>query len=117
MNSDLVDTPYGSVNRSVLEGLKNDFSSLAVLHMVEEFDRRIQDLQEDGGLRAQLLNLHGMLHTVMDGAQVTVPADQALVDLANDVADEIREFKDMFSRWAELLSKVTELGSASADGR
>lgn len=115
MSSDTVDTPYGSVNRSVLEGLKNDFSSLAVLHMVEEFDRRIQDLQEDGGLRAQLLNLHGMLHTVMDGAPLTVPADQALADLANDVMDEVREFKDMLSGWADLLSRVSELASASAD--
>lgn len=115
MSSDTVNTPYGSVNRSVLERLKNDFSSLAVLHMVEEFDRRIQDLLEDGGLRSQLLTLHGILHTVMDDAQATVPADQALADLTNDVMDEVREFKDMFSRWAELLSRVSELASVNAD--
>lgn len=115
MSSDMVSTPYGSVNRTGLEDLKSDFGSLVVLHMVEEFDERIHDLQDDGGLRAQLLNLHGMLHTVMDGAAVTVAADQTLADLASDVMDEVREFKDLFTRWEELLSRVNELASPSAD--
>ncbi len=111
MSADLIDTPFGRVNLAVLNALKEDFSAIDILRMVEEFDQRVQAFQEDGGLRAQLLTLHGMLHTVMDDAQVTVSSGQTLPDLASDALDEVQECLDMFGRWTDMLSLVRELGN------
>ncbi|WP_298701944.1 hypothetical protein [uncultured Variovorax sp.] len=108
----MIDTPFGRVNQGILNALKDDFSAIEILKMVEEFDQRVQAFQEDGGLRAQLLTLHGMLHTVMDGAQVTVSSEQTLPDLASDALDEVQECLDMFGRWTAMLSLVRELGTA-----
>ena len=111
MSDDLVQTPYGTLSRSALEALQDDYGASELLRMVEEFDQSVQAFQDDGGLRSQLLTLHGMLHAVIDDAQVTVAADQLLPELASDVLDEIQDLRDMFERWAGMLSRIRNLSS------
>lgn len=112
--ADTVQTVYGSLNRSVLDVLQERHRAADVLGMVEEWDRHIQSFNEEDGLRGRLLELHGMLHTVMDGAQVTTSSDQTIPDLASDVADEVRGLIEMLGRWTEILSLVSDLGAAES---
>lgn len=111
MSEDLVQTPYGTLSRSALEALQDDYGASELLRMVEEFDQSAQAFQDEGGLRSQLLTLHGMLHAVIDNAQVTVAADQSLPYLASDVMDEIQDIRDMFERWTGMLSRIRDLSS------
>jgi hypothetical protein len=109
---DTVQTVYGSLNRGVLDVLQERHRAADVLGMVEEWDRHIQTFNDEDGLRGRLLALHGMLHTVMDGAQVTTSSDQTIPDLASDVADEVRDLVEMLGRWTAMLSLICDLGAA-----
>lgn len=110
--ADTVQTVYGSLNRGVLDVLQERHRASDVLGMVLEWDRHIQSFNEEDGLRGRLLELHSMLHTVMDGAQVTTSSDQTIPDLASDVADEVRGLVEMLGRWGEMLSLISDLGAA-----
>jgi hypothetical protein len=111
MSDETVATPYGLLDRSALEDAAQSFDTRTLLRMVEELDRYIIPLQQDGGLRDQLLRLHSMASTVIDGAGLSVTAGESLPDLASDAASEVQELIETLQGWLRHLQVLKHLAS------
>ena len=64
-------TPYGPVRETALEELQSCFDTRQLLAAVDQGDRFCAQWREE--LRDDLLALHAMAHTVINGAPLTVP--------------------------------------------
>jgi len=65
-----IDTPYGKVNADVLQKLQETFDTRTILRAVDRLDG-IRARCEPEGLRDDLLRLHGITHTVVNGASLS----------------------------------------------
>ncbi len=73
-------------------------------------DRLMGGWKREDGLRDAVLRLHGMAHTVINGARLASSANrETLPELAWDVASDLREAVDTLQRWIKLLEPLEEL--------
>lgn len=104
-----ISTPYGLLDRQALASAEQFFDTRHLLRMVEELDRISIAARQDGGLRDQLLLLHAMPHSVINGAGLSAPAGESLPESAGDVLSEVVEVIETLGRWIAPLEVLQRL--------
>jgi len=106
----VVKTKYGEVDRQVLDTLQDRYDTTRLLRAIDELDALVGDLKCEGGLRDDLLRLHGMAHVVINGA-MSGPrvGEDTLPELAWDVGMVIRESIETLQRWRKLVEPLEAL--------
>ena len=97
------DTPYGRVNGQVLDELYESFDTMRILEAVDIIDEIRNHICEPDQMRQDLLRLHGMAHTLINGADMTETPDPetSIWELADEIDMAMFE-------WAPKLEKVIE---------
>jgi hypothetical protein len=86
-------TPYGEVDAAALEALASGYDTTRMLDAVGTLDEVRTSLYDPEGLRDDLLRLHCVAHTLINGANLTVTAqDESFVDQVSDVIDQIDRY-------------------------
>lgn len=105
---DLIQTAYGEVRVAALEELRSCFDTRQILRAVDEMDRFCGEWKRD--LRDDLLRVHAMAHTVINGAPLARPAGkERLTAAAYEVADEFREWQQALGSAIALLDQIAGL--------
>lgn len=103
-------TPYGTVDKEALEILRADYATGQLLQLVDVIDAIRARLDDPDGVRADLLRLHAMAHTIVNGAALTVaPNETSVWEMADELTTEFRDWIDLFTRAADCLAPLVEL--------
>ena len=103
-----IPTPYGRVREDALERLRSSFDTSRLLTAVDQADQFCSQWRD--ALRSDLLALHAMAHTVINGAPLaTPPGDETLAEMAaslslalGDAAEAQRDLVRMLRQIADL---------------
>jgi hypothetical protein len=103
-----ISTPYGRVRAEVLEQLRATLDTRQLLAAVDQTDQFCAQWRDE--LRSDLLALHGLAHTTVNGAPLApAPGDETLAEMAASLrlvfGDAARELRDL----ANLLGRIAEL--------
>lgn len=102
-------TTFGVVNAEVLEDLEQSYETQRLLEAVDQLDR-FAALATEGTWRENLLRLHGMAHTVLNGAPITIrPGRKRIWELATDLSMELEEVVEGLTATLRLLEPLAEL--------
>ncbi|WNC95408.1 Tn3 family transposase post-transcriptional regulator TnpC (plasmid) [Paraburkholderia sp. FT54] len=83
-------TPYGEVDAGALEALQSGYDTTRMLGAVGRLDEVRTSLYDPEGLRDDLLRLHRIAHTLVNGGGLTTGTqDESFVDQVTDVIDQI----------------------------
>jgi hypothetical protein len=109
--SDTTRTAYGTVATKGLRELQASFDTTQLLEALERLDTLRAVVTDTERLRADLLRLHAMAHTVINGGPLTAIADQeTITDLTADVQEQLGELQatllDVSSAVAPLESLI-----------
>lgn len=109
-DKDVVKTEYGLVDRAQLEKLQLGFDTsrlLDALEVIDELRKRLCDPQQ---LRQELLDLHSMAHTIVNGAGMNISSSQGPIwSKAASLEMELSEYADNLSAAAELIQELALL--------
>ena len=72
-------TPYGEVDAAALERLRDSFDTSQLLRLVDRLDACLAELGGIIAVRDELLRLHAMALTIVEGAAPAVPTENACV--------------------------------------
>ena len=72
-------TPYGEVDAVAVENLRDGFDASQLLRLVDRLDACLLELGGTTAIRDELLRLHAMALTIVEGIALTVPAENACV--------------------------------------
>lgn len=86
-------TPYGEVDAAALEALQSGYDTTRMLDAVDRLDEMRTSLYDPEGLREDLLRLHRIAHTLVNGAGLTVGTQgEPFVDQMTEVVDQIDQY-------------------------
>lgn len=103
-------TAYGRLDRAALTQAQRTYDTSVLLSVVEELDRIVGRARGPDGLRESLLRLHGMAHAVINGAALTVPAnEESLPASALDATAEILRTISMLEGWVKMIEPLESL--------
>jgi hypothetical protein len=109
-SEDTVVTPYGRLDRAALLELESSYDTRVLLTAVEQLDKVLGAARGQDGLRDMLLRLHGMAHTVINGAGLSVATGgETLPELAFDATAQIRELIMTLQRWVKQIEPLEAL--------
>lgn len=111
MSDQTVSTPYGLMDRAALQEAQQSFDTHVLLRMVDELDRFTIGAREQDGLRDQLLQLHRLAHTVVNGAGLAGSSDETLPELATDILMEVSEAVATLRAWLAPLEVLQALAA------
>lgn len=107
----LAGTPHGPCATAALEELRERFDTALLLRDVDTLDAAAANLMDPDALRADLLRLHAMAHTVLNGAAITLSRDKTtLVDQACDVEYQLDELLQKLRTIRDRVHQLTALG-------
>ncbi|WP_432263192.1 Tn3 family transposase post-transcriptional regulator TnpC [Cupriavidus sp. TMH.W2] len=107
-----IDTPYGKVDADALQALQDTFDTTAILRLVDQMDAIRARCCDPAGLRDDLLRLHGMAHTVINGAALSCSTTgPTLVDQAESILEELDDWILLLRRAVQLLQPLQRLHS------
>jgi hypothetical protein len=110
MNEKNCDPSYGTLNSKKLEELQQNFDTTKILAAVDTIDEIRYRICEPDGMRQDLLDLHAMAHTIINGdSTLNVPRGTCIWEVAQELELEIDEFATKLSEIANLLAKLGEL--------
>ncbi|TXI30784.1 MAG: transposase [Aquipseudomonas alcaligenes] len=72
-------TPYGEVDAAALQGLRDSFDTSQLLRLIDQLDVCLAELGGITAMRDELLKLHAMTLTIVEGAALTVPTENACI--------------------------------------
>lgn len=72
-------TPYGEVDAAALDKLRDSFDTSQILRLVDQLDACLAELGGIVAVRDQLLTLHAMALTLVEGSALTVPTEHACI--------------------------------------
>ncbi|WP_034301968.1 Tn3 family transposase post-transcriptional regulator TnpC [Herbaspirillum sp. RV1423] len=105
-----VATAYGRLDKAALEEARNTYDTSALLSIVDELHEMILAAGESDGLREMLLRLHGMAHSVINGAGLSVATDEeSLPELAAEVISEVQEIIFTLQKWVRRIEPLEKL--------
>lgn len=102
-------TPYGDVDAAALDVLRQSFDTTVLLELVEALAPMAQRLDKTGGVRDELLRLHRMVHTVINGANLGEAGSDDLWEVAADLIDEFQQMSELCLEIAASLQPLAEL--------
>jgi hypothetical protein len=106
----IIATAYGRLNRPELERLQDAFDTSSLLRAVDKVDELALTLLGDDGVKEMTLRLHGMMNTVLNGAGLTVIAeDETLPELACDLTLELQEMMGTLLGLVKLVEPLMKL--------
>jgi hypothetical protein len=114
MSERLSKTAFGPVNASMLERLRESFETQRLLEAVNQVDH-LAELVNDSTFRRDLLRLHGMAHTIINGAPKIVPGKETIWELAGALAMELEDVVEDLQSTLGLLHELTELAPEDAE--
>lgn len=96
------DTPYGKVDTDAMLTLQQSFDTTVILRLVDQIDTIRARCCDPAGLRDDLLRLHGMAHTVINGAALSCSTTgPTLVDQTEAIIEELDD-------WIRLLEHAMQ---------
>jgi hypothetical protein len=102
-------TPYGKVRTDALAQLEGSFDTQLLLNAVDTLDR-LRELVTTPRFRDDLLRLHGMAHTIVNGAALTAPAGgEAIWELAGALSMELDEILEDLTEAVNLVNRLADL--------
>jgi hypothetical protein len=105
-----IDTAVGRVNAQRHEELRETFETHRLLELVDAIDEWRGRIGDPDGLRADLLRLHAMAHSLVNGAPLSIAAkDEAIWELADALESELMEIEEGAKRAMKLLRPLTKL--------
>ena len=105
---ELIQTPYGEVRAARLEELQSSLDTREILQVVEDLPGFCTRWKRE--LRDDLLAVHSMAHTVINGAPLSGRRDEeSLPEAAFGVSEELREWREALETAVELLGRIAEL--------
>jgi hypothetical protein len=105
---EMIRTAYGEVRAQGLAELRASFDTRQMLAAVDDLDRFCTQWKRE--LRAELLRLHGMAHTVINGAPLAiVPREEGLSELAFSIAEELSDCQQSLQSIIVRLGQIAEL--------
>jgi hypothetical protein len=106
-----IETPYGVVDADALQSLQQRYDTTVIHQAVGLFDT-IRTRCGPAGLRDDLLRLHCMAHTVINGASLSYSTDDlTLVEQADCVIEELEDWMMMLDRMILALRPLQDLHS------
>lgn len=110
-----VSTAYGRVDATVFEQLQSTFDTSQLLQAVSDLDALVRELGDPDLLRADVLRLHAMSHTVFNGGPISVPSGgETLPEVALDVEMQLDHFARVL---VAIRDRVRDLVSLSSSDR
>ncbi len=110
VDSKQVNTPYGTVNATVLQTLQDSYDTPAILRMVDRLDAIRARFDGIDGARDDLLRLHAMAHTVLNGARPVAPSDETPIwEAADELVSALQNWSSTFAAFAEQLRPLIDL--------
>lgn len=104
------ETYYGTVSTKKLEKLQQSFDTTDILAAIDTIDQIRYRICKPEGMRDELLKLHSMAHTLINGDWTcNAPNDTPIWVLAQDLEIEIADFADKLNEIAEIIGKLGEL--------
>ncbi|WP_316149748.1 Tn3 family transposase post-transcriptional regulator TnpC [Cupriavidus sp. BIC8F] len=109
-SDDTVETAYGRLDRAALVQAQQTYDTTSLLRMVDDLDAMLSEARGEDGLRDMLLRLHGMAHTVINGAGMTVATgEESLPELAFDTLSEVLRIVTMLQGWLRQIEPLEQL--------
>ena len=102
-------TPYGDVDAAALDTLRQGFDTTVLLELVEALAPIAKRMDKTGGVRDELLRLHRMAHTVINGANLGEASADDLWEVAAALIDEFRQMSDLCLEIAAALQPLAAL--------
>lgn len=72
-------TPYGEVDAAALERLRDSFDTSQLLRLIDRLDACLADLGGIATVRDELLRLHAMALTIVEGGAPVVSTENACI--------------------------------------
>jgi hypothetical protein len=104
-----IETTYGTVDRSVLDELRQTLDTNKILTAIEIVDRSAASPDERGRLAASLRCLHGMARHLVDTAPATIVSEQPIWQLAEEILDDLEASSVEFSGIAAIVDRIASL--------
>ncbi|RWA53097.1 transposase [Cupriavidus sp. UYMSc13B] len=105
-----IDTPYGKVDADALQTLQETFDTTTILRAVDQLDVIRARCCEPTGLRDDLLRLHGMAHTVINGAPLACSTTGLpLVEQAEAIVEELDDWIVLLKQAVQALRQLESL--------
>jgi hypothetical protein len=103
-------TVFGPVNPRILEALQESFDTQQLLELVDQLDELRARICDPEGLRADLLKLHTMAHSVINGASMAMEAgDQSIWELADDLEYELAQIAESARHASSAIRPLIDL--------
>ena len=103
-----IQTPYGPVREEALERLRSSFDTSRLLAAAGAVDRFCQQWTEE--LRRDLFAVHGMAHTVINGAPLTeLPGEETLTEIAASLSLALDDAVEPLRIVVRLLDEIAGL--------
>ncbi|ABO59033.1 Tn3 family transposase post-transcriptional regulator TnpC [Burkholderia vietnamiensis] len=103
-------TYFGNVDTAALERLKSSYDTTRLLAAVDSVDRLRAQLHDPEGLRDDLLEIHSMAHSILNGVPA-VPSrgDDTFPEQVLNALDLIDEFVEELTRVRTILEPLEAL--------
>ncbi|WP_186426159.1 Tn3 family transposase post-transcriptional regulator TnpC [Cupriavidus metallidurans] len=104
------DTPYGRVDTGALQALQKSFDTTTIMRVVDQLDAIRSRCSDPAGIRDDLLRLHGMAHTVINGASLSyATTGPTLVEQTESVIEELDDWILLLKRALQTLRQLETL--------
>jgi hypothetical protein len=109
MNEKNCETDFGTLNSKKLEELQRSFDTTKILAAVDTIDEIRYRICEPDGMRQDLLDLHAMAHSIINGDSTNAPRGMCIWEVAQELELELDEFATKLSEITDLLAQLGEL--------
>ena len=105
-----ISTAYGRVDAQTLERLQTEFDTRVLLELVDELDELRARICEPDGMRAELLRLHAMAHTLVNAGPLnTSPGDASIWEMAEELMYELSSIANRAQQASSMIQPLAQL--------